>query len=986
MKKLLFFVLLLLLTCEFLSAQYSPGWKRGLQSHGYTAAIKPTPDKGFISTFNSWGGYSGGICGSCDRTATGYNSILIVKMDSIGKIEWSHCLTGKNNTFASDLLVSNDGTIILTGANSSDNGFFTDIPSKSFWNIFLVKFSATGDVLWKKNIDNLHNEVPAKILASQEGGFLVGASSDNPINYPGTSYITGTGEFYLLKFDDNGNIQWNKRYGGSAQDQLNSVQQDLQGNYTAIGWTRSNNGMVTGNPTQNSNTWMMQVDQSGNLVKQKVLDLSVKTTANDLLIDPLGSFVLAGTQEKGSIVITTDVWALKLSQDWNTTIWEKVWSPSNNAYGNKLVYTKEGRYLLAATTNANIKNLITNYQPNRDWWLMELDSASGNVNWDRSYGGHSNYYNISVEPVGNSDRLILFGSANGNPGATDFWGDIYYWHNGITDMNNFAVAGYQLLYKDGTPPPVLPTIVKDTVSFNKTQCGPPYLHSDGQYYYRDTSFITLRQDGAVYKVYEKLDLKFAPPLIHKIIDTTVCYAAVVNNVVFTTNGTTNIYFKSQADCDSLRLQYNVHVLPDIKYEYRDSSICRGTMFIDTVLTEGDKAVIIKTVKNYLQCDSLRITYNVGIRDSYDTASVKDTTVCYGGLFRGVNLYNDTIVVDTVSTSLNCGNVPLQYFLRIDVRPKLVINLGRDTSICTGRSIILSPQTSEPNLYYQWSTGSLDPSISVNTIGTYWVRAMNAYGCKTEDTIVISLKTDPPVMAATGDTVICRGGTATLKVAGGKSYSWSPGIGLDCDTCSTVIAKPSITTTYIVLINGNCRQAVDTITVAIDQPFVDATSHRKIFVGDTVHLQAFGNGVSYSWQPATGLSCTNCHNPIAKPLKTTLYTVTMTTAAGCIATDTVSIEVSDENGIILKSILTPDGDGRDDVVKPPSPFLNQFKMEVYDSNGQPIFSTNDPSRGWDGSIGRYNGTKVMTGIYYYVLQYVATNGRAIRTSGRILVIR
>ncbi|MCS6917392.1 MAG: choice-of-anchor L domain-containing protein [Chitinophagales bacterium] len=124
-----------------------------------------------------------------------------------------------------------------------------------------------------------------------------------------------------------------------------------------------------------------------------------------------------------------------------------------------------------------------------------------------------------------------------------------------------------------------------------------------------------------------------------------------------------------------------------------------------------------------------------------------------------------------------------------------------------------------------------------------------------------------------DTTICVGDSITLYSTGAGTFQWLPITGLECPTCASTQAVPQGTTNYVVSVTlGNCT-ASDTATVVVDIPIpVFAGPDVEICDGQSVQLQA-SNANSYSWSPSTGLSCTDCPNPVANPTTTTTYTVT-----------------------------------------------------------------------------------------------------------------
>lgn len=160
----------------------------------------------------------------------------------------------------------------------------------------------------------------------------------------------------------------------------------------------------------------------------------------------------------------------------------------------------------------------------------------------------------------------------------------------------------------------------------------------------------------------------------------------------------------------------------------------------------------------------------------------------------------------------------------------------------------------------------------------------------QDTLTIVVNPLVPI-GATGDTTICIGTTVPLAAFGGASYSWSPTVGLSNANIASPTATPAVTTTYIVTITDavGCVRTDSAEVIVNPLPVVNAGPNVTKCPGFPVQLQATG-GLAYSWSPAFGLSNPNISNPIADPLITTTYTVTVTDKNGCVNTDDIKVKV------------------------------------------------------------------------------------------------
>ena len=138
--------------------------------------------------------------------------------------------------------------------------------------------------------------------------------------------------------------------------------------------------------------------------------------------------------------------------------------------------------------------------------------------------------------------------------------------------------------------------------------------------------------------------------------------------------------------------------------------------------------------------------------------------------------------------------------------------------------------------------------------------------------------------------------------------------------------------------------------------VNAGANVSIEYGTSISLLA-SLGTSYSWFPSEGLSCTDCQSPVAIPLKTTKYFVTISDSKGCIGLDSIIVTVTDTHEtFFLPNSFTPNDDGNNDVYYIYGNNIEFAAMKIYNRWGELIFESSDIKKGWDGrkSFGFLNG--------------------------------
>jgi gliding motility-associated-like protein len=144
--------------------------------------------------------------------------------------------------------------------------------------------------------------------------------------------------------------------------------------------------------------------------------------------------------------------------------------------------------------------------------------------------------------------------------------------------------------------------------------------------------------------------------------------------------------------------------------------------------------------------------------------------------------------------------------------------------------------------------------------------------------------------------------------------------------------------------------------------------------------------SYVWTPATGLSCNDCPNPIARPLTTTTYFVTGTDPnTGCEGYTSMTIFVGQIcDAFFAPNIFSPSEDGPDEnnTLCIAGECILELNYQVFNRWGELVFETTDNSVCWDGM---YKGKPVGSGVYAYKLYARLANGTTVERSGSLTVV-
>ncbi len=424
-KKALVCVLSLFL-CAAIYAQIPPQqWALhyGGSSVDIPFTIKFTSDGGTIVA-----GYTDSKNGDVSpKSNREYWDLWVLKLDKCGMIQWEKSLGGTGYESARDIEQTADGGYIVLGETNSTDG---DAPTgyggtKDIW---LLKFSAAGTIEWQKRIGGNGLDIGNHITITDDGGYLIAASSSsNDGDIRGNHGTGGYTDGVLLKVNTSGVVQWSKCFGGSKNEELLDIE-IINGKIFASGYANSTDGDIP--PDQkNYDVWLLALDANGNKMFSKIYGGSQNDVSYSMTKGADGSLTLAGytTSTDGDVSGakgSQDYWVINVNQTGKLN-WQKVLGGIDAEYANSIITDKDSGYIIAGISYSSDGD-IAGAKGEGDYWVVKL-SPSGNVIWKRNWGGSDNDHlrTIIYHPVRNEyylsgDSESADGDFNSGKGETDF--------------------------------------------------------------------------------------------------------------------------------------------------------------------------------------------------------------------------------------------------------------------------------------------------------------------------------------------------------------------------------------------------------------------------------------------------------------------------------------------------------------------------------------------------------------------------------------
>ncbi|MEJ7736046.1 MAG: gliding motility-associated C-terminal domain-containing protein [Chitinophagaceae bacterium] len=333
-------------------------------------------------------------------------------------------------------------------------------------------------------------------------------------------------------------------------------------------------------------------------------------------------------------------------------------------------------------------------------------------------------------------------------------------------------------------------------------------------------------------------------------------------------------------------------------------------------------------------------------------------------------------------------------VKVRVTDHVTLQAMNDTTICQGDAIQL--RIASDGFKYTWTPALTlnnplvkNPIATTNITTTYEVTAIIG-GCLAQDQLMVTT-ISYPLANAGPDTTICHNTVARLHAGmDGKSFTWSPASTLNNRNILNPEARPGKTTAYIFSaydIRGCPKAGSDTVTVTVLPnilPF--AGNDTSVVIGQALQLKATG-GVGYLWSPNTGLTAANIASPVAlynESSEGLKYKVLIYNEAGCVDSAFLRVRVfQGEPAVFVPNAFTPDGDGRNDVLRPIAAGIQRMDyLTVYNRWGQLVFGGN-ANTGWDG---RLSGRPQDSGVYVWVVKALDYKGNPYLIRGTVMLIR
>lgn len=881
------------------------------------------------------------IDGTVNLTNNGGVDIFLAKYDSLGNIVRGKSIGGANADNAEDIVIDNNGDIIITGSFFLTVDFGgQSLTSDGGFDVFVAKYDTAFNLIWAIKGGGTSGDESKSIAVDISNNVFITGYFSGTASFGGTN-LTSTGNFdvFVVKYNSLGVTQWARKGNGtgSAQEWGYGIAADRFGNCVAVGiysgtsiTFNSTTGSQTVNSNNTANIWEIFVarySDTGTLKNLKSFGGSGYDYTYEVDVDYNGEIVLTGgfngtvnfdaTSLTSTNAGTEDLFVLKLDTSC-TGIWVlKAGSTSNYVWGEGITIDKTGNVLVIGT-----------YEGNATFGTTNLTSAGG----DESYGEdlfiakvyqNAQWQNPALNISVTSTNITCNGAGDGFIDLTAQGGSApytYVWSTGATtqDVSSLAAGAYTVTVKDNSgnikdTSLVItePTVLGVTSSITNSSCpgkceGTANLSASGG----TVAYIYKWSNGATSQNISSL---CAGAYTGTVIDANGCKitaAIVITEPTAITASITSTDESCIGLCDgSADLTVSGGTIP---YTYQWSNgvttqdqigaLCSGTYTITVIDGNSCMTTSVVTISSLaasivgsnISCNGLcngSVDFTVtGGSGAYtyswsNGATTEDLTasLCSGTYTATVKDANNCVVSTAVIITEPTA-----------ITNTIVSTNAKCNGICDG-SADLTPGGGTGAYTYNWSNGvTTQNQTGTLCAGTYTATVKDANNCLTTSSVTITEPATVLTVTITSSNVNCFGncsGSADLTPSGGTAtytYSWSNGITTQ-DQTGTLCAGIYTATTK----DANNCAIVSSVTIVEPTALVVNidTITKESVVGacdGAFSISVSGATVPYSYSWSSGAITQDLTS-----LCNGIYTVTVTDANACtkILSDTVKLATS-----------------------------------------------------------------------------------------------
>ncbi|MEC4050933.1 T9SS type A sorting domain-containing protein [Flavobacterium sp. SUN046] len=340
-------------------------WQKDFGGSGsdFLTSIENTNDGGYIVAGNS----NSNIGFDKKDNSFGKDDFWIIKLNSQGNEEWQKTIGGSGLEKLATIKQTNDGGYIIGGSSSSQeqtsiitslNNYFKTEPCYGNLDYYVIKLNSQGKIEWQKTFGGEYVDEIKNIQPTSDGGYILGGYSNSPISGNKSQDNIGIGDYWIIKLNSLGKIEWQKTIGGDLDDQLSVIFQTYDNGYILGGNSNSNySSNKNKENSEGTDFWILKLNNKGEILWQQTYNIASADILTSIVENDNHSYLLAGfaqgeINKNNSIKVDTADYVAILISEKGEELWRRIIGSHGDDFLKKAFETRDGGYILAGTSNA----------------------------------------------------------------------------------------------------------------------------------------------------------------------------------------------------------------------------------------------------------------------------------------------------------------------------------------------------------------------------------------------------------------------------------------------------------------------------------------------------------------------------------------------------------------------------------------------------------------------------------------------------------
>ncbi|MEN9998745.1 MAG: hypothetical protein RI922_1735 [Bacteroidota bacterium] len=399
-----------------------------------------------------------GISGLKTSPNIGGTDLWIVKLDAFNSIVWQKSLGGTSNEFISEIIETTEGDLIVAATTLSVVSGNQTTGTNGGSDYWVLKLDANGNEIWQKSFGGTGGDQARAATQISPTRYVFSGVSNSPISGDKSEICRGFSDCWTIMTDENGNIIWDKTFGGDSEEYVYDIEFFNASSEVLI--LSNTDSPISGDKTEANiglfDSWVLKIDLNGSLISQKTLggiDDDALTSITKLGAD---NFYLVGSSLSGisgnktsSNYGSSDAWVLKMNLNLNILEDNNYGGNGTDGFKGLEISNDNQKLFYGGSKSSNGFDLTESTNGLLDCWILSV-ASDGTVNWSELIGGtaddnvlklteksDNNYSIVSITESGISgDKTV------GNYGGFDFWlfdlsTDLGLIENGISKIEVF---------------------------------------------------------------------------------------------------------------------------------------------------------------------------------------------------------------------------------------------------------------------------------------------------------------------------------------------------------------------------------------------------------------------------------------------------------------------------------------------------------------------------------------------------------------------